>query len=180
MSDQKLAVRMHPDGRCDCDQGSKCPLGKTGASARCTAAELSAAGYPLSWPGPFHERMFAPLELSAETKAKLEELRGQVQTMRAVISNDSENEDKARRLAAQVLPEKLVYGDSFGVPTIDEIVKRLVSIIRKNDMPMSDGVLRLLSAAQLALDWVRTRPPNDHSALVELKLSEALGERKQL
>ena len=53
---------------------------------------------------------------------------GEVQMLRAIVRNDSENEDRARRFAAMALPEKLVYGDSYGVPTIDEIVERLVSV----------------------------------------------------
>ncbi len=40
-------VRIGKDGRCECNCGTVCPLGKAGMSERCTRAELVAGGVPV-------------------------------------------------------------------------------------------------------------------------------------
>lgn len=40
----KKAIPIATDGRCKCNCGTKCPLGRTGMEYRCTAEELTAAG----------------------------------------------------------------------------------------------------------------------------------------
>ena len=47
-----------------------------------------------------------------------------------VIKNMCENEDEARKIAKEVLTEHEVEGDSYGVPTIQEVVGLLVNKIR--------------------------------------------------
>ena len=47
-----------------------------------------------------------------------------------VIKNMCENEDEARKIAKKVLTEHEVEGDSYGVPTIQEVVELLVNKIR--------------------------------------------------
>ena len=36
-----ITITIGPDGRCQCECGDKCPLGKTGMTLRCTKQELS-------------------------------------------------------------------------------------------------------------------------------------------
>jgi hypothetical protein len=45
-------VQLAADGRCACTCGTKCPLGKTGMSHRCTKDELEAHGIPTIPPEP--------------------------------------------------------------------------------------------------------------------------------
>ena len=42
-----------------------------------------------------------------------------------------EDEKEIRKLASQVLPESDVYGDPFGVPSLIDIVEKLVEKVKE-------------------------------------------------
>lgn len=46
----KPGIQLGDDGRCRCNCAMPCPLGRTGAEYRCTAAELQAAGVSVEYP----------------------------------------------------------------------------------------------------------------------------------
>ena len=53
-----------------------------------------------------------------------------IETYQRVLKSQCELEEEARKIAREVLCEQDVYGDSYGVPTIADIVETLVTRIK--------------------------------------------------
>ena len=64
--------------------------------------------------------------MKREDEFELAAAKRQIATLKAVISNDTETEEDAKRIARRVLSDMEVYGDSYGVPTLADIVEKLV------------------------------------------------------
>ena len=62
---------------------------------------------------------------------RVEHLEQENRTLRACIADDTENEELAKKEALKVLTHLDVYGDSYGVPTIADIVEKLVQRCQK-------------------------------------------------
>lgn len=57
-------------------------------------------------------------------------LRNELKTYKEIIADQCELEDNARNIAATVIPKIDAWGDTHYVPTIDEVMESVVSVLK--------------------------------------------------
>lgn len=65
-----------------------------------------------------------------EHEEKIGSLEHKIRILKLCIADDTDNEEAARKQARRVLTDLETYGDSYGVPTIADIVEKLVDMIQ--------------------------------------------------
>jgi len=66
------------------------------------------------------------------------QLECEVEKWKEIVRDMCDDEEEARKHARKVLSEWEVYGDSYGVPTIDFVVEQLVNKYRKDIVEADD------------------------------------------
>jgi CRISPR/Cas system-associated exonuclease Cas4 (RecB family) len=59
---------------------------------------------------------------------------GEVERLKAIIKTDCEYEQEIRSLACNILSEFQVYGDSYGVPTLVDVVELLIEALKAQEV----------------------------------------------
>lgn len=72
-------------------------------------------------------------------------LKNKIQNLNGIIRDDCDTDSRAREIALKILPIKSVHGDSYGVPTLSDVVEELVGRIESliecaNDLAEFGGV----------------------------------------
>lgn len=76
------------------------------------------------FPAALSRPVLARLNSYVEQQTRSAELAAECERLKSVIANDTENEESARVLAAEVFGKEWANGDSYGVPNVVNFVER--------------------------------------------------------